>query len=143
FCLDPVAVAGVITDRTRAIMPVHQYGHAAGMSDPGALAAERGVLLAEEAAQAHGAPWQGGPVGSFGSFGMFSLYPTKNMTSAEGGMVAAEDEVARRLRLLRNQGMQRQYANELVGFNAQMSDVHAAIGRVQLAKLAGWTAARR
>ena len=81
-------------------------------------------------------------MGTFGTFAMFSLYPTKNMTSGEGGMVAADAEVARRLRLLRNQGMERQYANEVVGFNARMSDVHAAIGRVQLAKLAGWTATR-
>src|SRR5699024_11291054 len=69
-------------------------------------------------------------------------YPTKNMTSCEGGMVAADEDVAGRLRLLRNQGMERQYANEVVGFNARMSDVHAAIGRAQLGKLAGWTATR-
>ena len=74
---------------------------------------------------------------------MFSLYPTKNMTSGEGGMVASDDEVAHRVRLLRNQGMAKQYANELVGFNARMTDVHAAIGRVQLGRLAGWTEQRQ
>jgi dTDP-4-amino-4,6-dideoxygalactose transaminase len=74
---------------------------------------------------------------------MFSLYPTKNMTSGEGGMVSCDGDVARRIRLLRNQGMERQYENELVGFNNRMTDIHAAIGRVQLTRLAGWTADRR
>ena len=86
----------------------------------------------------------GRPVGTFGAFAMFCLYPTKNMTSGEGGMVSlADDDVARRVRLLRNQGMERQYANEVVGFNARMTDIHAAIGRVQLTKVAGWTAQRQ
>ena len=75
---------------------------------------------------------------------MFSLYPTKNMTSGEGGMVScADEETARMMRLLRNQGMEKRYENEVVGFNARMTDVHAAIGRVQLAKLAGWTKQRQ
>jgi dTDP-4-amino-4,6-dideoxygalactose transaminase len=75
---------------------------------------------------------------------MFSLYPTKNMTSGEGGMVACADEtIARNVRLLRNQGMEKRYENEVVGFNARMTDVHAAIGREQLKKLPGWTAQRQ
>jgi dTDP-4-amino-4,6-dideoxygalactose transaminase len=75
---------------------------------------------------------------------MFSLYPTKNMTSGEGGMVSTGDEeLARRLRLYRNQGMERRYENEVVGFNARMTDIHAAIGRVQLGKLPGWTKQRQ
>jgi dTDP-4-amino-4,6-dideoxygalactose transaminase len=75
---------------------------------------------------------------------MFSLYPTKNMTSGEGGMVScATDEVARMVKLLRNQGMEKRYENEVVGFNARMTDIHAAIGRVQLGKLPAWTARRR
>src|SRR5947209_4081548 len=74
----------------------------------------------------------------------FHLYPTKNMTSGEGGMVScATDEVARMVKLLRNQGMERRYENEVVGFNCRMTDVHAAIGRVQLGKLAGWTKQRQ
>ena len=144
FCLDPDAVAAAITPRTRAIMPVHLYGHPADMTRFAALAAEHGLLIAEDAAQAHAAQWQGRPVGSFGAVAAFSLYPTKNMTSAEGGMVTTADaETARLVRLLRNQGMERQYANEVVGFNARMTDVHAAIGRVQLGKLAGWTRQRQ
>jgi perosamine synthetase len=102
------------------------------------------LKIFEDAAQAHGAAWQGRPVGAFGAFAMFSLYPTKNMTSGEGGMVScADDETARKMRLLRNQGMEKRYENEVVGFNARMTDVHAAIGRVQLGKLAGWTKQRQ
>src|SRR5699024_6726147 len=92
--------------------------------------------------RSRGPAWRGQLVGTFGTFAMFSVYPTKNVASGEGGMVAADEEVAGRLRLLRNQGMERQYANEVVGFNARMSDVHAAIGRAQLGNLAGWTATR-
>ncbi|MDO5727569.1 MAG: DegT/DnrJ/EryC1/StrS family aminotransferase, partial [Bowdeniella nasicola] len=96
------------------------------------------------AAQAHGASLHGEMVGTFGTFAMFSLYPTKNMTSGEGGMVSCADpETARRVRLLRNQGMERQYANELVGLNNRMTDIHAAIGRVQLAKVDAWTQTRQ
>ncbi|WP_291380463.1 DegT/DnrJ/EryC1/StrS family aminotransferase [Demequina sp.] len=144
FCMDPDAAAAAITDRTAAIMPVHLYGHPADMTRLAEVASQHNVQLVEDAAQAHGAQWQGAPVGSFGTFAMFSLYPTKNMTSGEGGMVScATDEVARLVKLLRNQGMERRYENELVGFNARMTDIHAAIGRVQLTKLPAWTARRQ
>jgi len=144
FCLDARSVEAALTPRTVGIMPVHLYGHPADMTELRAVADRAGVQLFEDAAQAHGATWQGEPVGSFGAFAMFSLYPTKNMTSGEGGMVsAATPEIARMLRLLRNQGMERRYENEVVGFNARMTDVHAAIGRVQLGKLPAWTAQRR
>lgn len=144
FALDPEAVAAAITPKTKGIMPVHLYGHPARMRELEAIAAERSVALFEDAAQAHGASLDGRPVGSFGAFAMFSLYPTKNMTSGEGGMItAANDEIARRARLLRNQGMERQYENEIVGFNARMTDIHAAIGRVQLTKVADWTQTRQ
>lgn len=144
YCLDAASVEAAITERTAAIMPVHLYGHPADMTALGALAAARGVQLFEDAAQAHGATWNGAPVGSFGTFGMFSLYPTKNMTSGEGGMVScATPEVVRQVQLLRNQGMEKRYENEVVGFNARMTDVHAAIGRVQLGKLPAWTQQRQ
>ncbi|MFV0426569.1 MAG: DegT/DnrJ/EryC1/StrS family aminotransferase [Beutenbergiaceae bacterium] len=144
FTLDPASVRAAITERTKGIMPVHLYGHPAAMGQLRAIADEHGLRLYEDAAQAHGATLDGAPVGSLGDFAMFSLYPTKNMTSGEGGMVsAATDEIARNLRLLRNQGMEKQYANELVGFNARMTDIHAAIGRVQLGKLADWTQTRQ
>jgi perosamine synthetase len=144
FCLDPASVRALITDRTRAIMPVHLYGHPANMDQFAAIAADHDLQLFEDAAQAHGATWKGARVGTFGTFAMFSLYPTKNMTSGEGGMVSTSGpDVERALRLLRNQGMLAQYANEVIGFNARMTDVHAAIGRVQLRKLAGWTEQRQ
>jgi perosamine synthetase len=144
FCLDADAVQAAVTPRTKGIMPVHLYGHPADMTRLQAVADRHGLAVYEDAAQAHAASWQGRPVGTFGSFAMFSLYPTKNMTSGEGGMVScADDDLARMMRLLRNQGMERRYENEVVGFNARMTDVHAAIGRVQLSKLAGWTAQRQ
>lgn len=144
FCLDPNSVAAVITERTIGIMPVHLYGHPADMPALQSIASKQDILLFEDAAQAHGASLNGTPVGAFGSFAMFSLYPTKNMTSGEGGMVSvASDEIERMLRLYRNQGMQRQYENEVVGFNNRMTDIHAAIGRVQLTKVSDWTSRRQ
>jgi dTDP-4-amino-4,6-dideoxygalactose transaminase len=144
FCLDPAAVEAAITGRTVGIMPVHLYGHPADMPALEAVAARHGLKVFEDAAQAHGASLHGRPVGTYGAFAMFSLYPTKNMTSGEGGMVsAADDEIERLLRLYRNQGMQVQYHNEVVGFNARMTDIHAAIGREQLKKVDAWTARRQ
>lgn len=144
FTLDPAAVDAAVTERTRGILPVHLYGHPARMTELGEIASKRGLALYEDAAQAHGAALNDRPVGTFGTMTMFSLYPTKNMTSGEGGMVVtADEETARRVRLLRNQGMERQYENELIGFNARMTDIHAAIGRVQLTKVDAWTEMRR
>lgn len=144
FCLDPEAVEAAVTPRTRALMPVHLFGHPADMDALGAIAERHGLMIFEDAAQAHGATLRGRPVGTFGDFAMFSLYPTKNMTSGEGGIVScAGAEIARMVRLLRNQGMERQYENEVIGLNNRMTDIHAAIGRVQLTKLPGWTEIRR
>lgn len=144
FCLDPLSVQAAVTERTAAIMPVHLYGHPADMPALRAVADKHGLQLFEDAAQAHGASLNGTPVGAFGSFGMFSLYPTKNMTSGEGGMVSvASLELDRKMRLYRNQGMQRQYENEVIGFNNRMTDIHAAIGRVQLTKVDAWTRQRQ
>lgn len=144
FCLSAAAVEAAVTDKTVGILPVHLYGHPADMTGLMAVAKKHGLQVFEDAAQAHGASLQGTPVGSFGTFGMFSLYPTKNMTSGEGGMVSvANDEIERLMRLYRNQGMMRQYENEVVGFNARMTDIHAAIGRVQLTKVGAWTKQRQ
>ncbi|WP_299165949.1 DegT/DnrJ/EryC1/StrS aminotransferase family protein [uncultured Arthrobacter sp.] len=144
YCLDVAHVESLISDKTKGIMPVHLYGHPANVVAFRELADSRGIKLFEDAAQAHGAGLDGRKVGTFGDFAMFSLYPTKNMTSGEGGMVSTGDAtVERNLRLLRNQGMERQYENELVGFNARMTNLHAAIGRVQLTKVLGWTAQRQ
>ncbi len=144
YCLTAQTVEPVLTDRTKGIMVVHLYGHPAGMDTIGPLAQRRGLAVFEDAAQAHGARLDGQLVGTFGAFGAFSLYPTKNMTSGEGGMITPHDAATERtLRLLRNQGMLAQYQNEIVGLNNRMTNIHAAIGRVQLRKLAGWTAARQ
>jgi dTDP-4-amino-4,6-dideoxygalactose transaminase len=144
FNLDPTAVEAAITPRTRAIMPVHLYGHPAAMTELQAICQRHNLLLFEDAAQAHLASLHGTKVGAFGVAGSFSFYPTKNMTAGEGGMVTTGcDHIARQVRLLRNQGMERRYENEVIGFNTRMTDIHAAIGRVQLAKLAGWTAQRQ
>jgi perosamine synthetase len=144
FCLDPRDVEQRISERTVGIMPVHLYGHPADMPALEALAAAHGLQLFEDAAQAHGARLHGRPVGTFGTFGAFSLYPTKNMTAGEGGMLCAGSaQLEQVARLLRNQGMLQPYHNELVGLNNRMTDVHAAIGRVQLTRVDGFTAQRR
>ncbi|MEU1645113.1 DegT/DnrJ/EryC1/StrS family aminotransferase [Micromonospora zamorensis] len=144
FCVDPEAVAAAITPRTVAIMPVHLYGHPAAMDRIMAIAERHDLAVVEDAAQAHGAGLHGTPVGAFGTAGCFSFYPTKNMHSLEGGMISTGDAgLARTLRLLRNQGMEQRYANEIVGANMRMTDVAAAIGRVQLTQLGEWTEQRR
>ena len=144
FCIDPSAVEAAITPRTAAVMPVHLYGHPAALERLREICDQRRLLLIEDAAQAHAASLDGRPVGTWGVAGCFSFYPTKNMTSGEGGMVVTDDaDLARRVRLLRNQGQERRYENEIVGLNNRMTDLHAAIGRVQLTKLADWTAIRQ
>ena len=144
FATDPAAIEAAITPRTKAIMPVHLYGHPANMPAIKAIADKHGLILLEDAAQAHLAAFDGVPVGAWGMAGSFSFYPTKNMTSGEGGMVTTpSEEVARAIRVLRNQGMEKRYENEVIGFNTRMTDIHAAIGRVQLTKLEGWTAKRQ
>ena len=144
FCIDPAAAAAAVTTSTAAIMPVHLYGHPAAMRDLTELAARHGLLVLEDAAQAHGASLHGTPVGAWGAVAAFSFYPTKNMTTGEGGMIVTEDAAfARTARLLRSQGMERQYENEIVGFNMRMTDMAAAIGRVQLRKLASMNKRRQ
>ncbi|MEQ4303031.1 DegT/DnrJ/EryC1/StrS family aminotransferase [Plantactinospora sp. B6F1] len=144
FCVDPAAVEAAITPRTKAIMPVHLYGHPAAMDRLMPIAQRHDLAVVEDAAQAHGAALGGTPVGAFGIAGCFSFYPTKNMHALEGGMITTPDpELARTLRLLRNQGMEQRYANEIVGANMRLTDVAAAIGRVQLRQLPEWTEQRR
>jgi perosamine synthetase len=144
FGIDPAAVRAAINDRTAAIVAVHLYGCPAALAPLSEIANARGLAIVEDAAQAHLARLAGRPVGTFGSVAAFSFYPTKNMTSGEGGMVVCADEAtARRVRLLRNQGMEKRYANEVVGYNARMTDLQAAIGRVQLGRLPEWTNIRR
>lgn len=144
YCLDPGHVRSLITPRTRAILPVHLFGHPAAMPELLALARRHGLAVVEDAAQAVAATLAAHPVGAFGDTACFSFYPTKNMHTIEGGMIATADSgLAQRLRMLRNQGMSTPYRYEIVGLNARMSEVSAAIGRVQLRRLAAVTATRR
>lgn len=144
FSIAPAAVEAAITPRTKAIMPVHLYGHPSDMVALTAIAEKHDLLIFEDAAQAHAASVNGIPVGAWGIAASFSFYPTKNMTSGEGGMITtASEELERQARMLRNQGMERRYENEIIGFNTRMTDIHAAIGRVQLKKLGAWTAKRQ
>ena len=143
FTMDPKAAEAAITENTSAIMPVHLYGHPSNMDPLTEICSRKGLTLLEDAAQAHLATYKSQPVGTFGT-AAFSFYPTKNMTSGEGGMiVTSDDEIARKAKLLRNQGMEIRYQNEVVGFNNRMTDIHAAIGRVQLKKLRERTTKRQ
>ena len=136
FNLDPSATAAAVTSRTAALMPVHLFGNPAPMTELRQIADRHKLLLMEDAAQAHGASLDDVPAGALGDVAAFSFYATKNMTTGEGGIVVVRDQAAARMvKLLRNQGMEKQYLNEVVGYNMRMTDLAAAIGRVQLQKL--------
>jgi len=142
FNLDPGTIEPLITSRTRAILPVHLYGGPCDMDAIMAIAHAHGLLVIEDAAQAIGASVHGKMVGSFGT-GAFSLYATKNVTSGEGGMVTTDDdEIVDRVRLLRSHGARRRYEHERLGYNYRLSELHAAIGRVQLRRQSALTQAR-
>ena len=144
FTIHAEQVEAAITGETRGVMPVHLYGQPSPMRALVDLAAHAGIDVIEDAAQAHLATSDGIKVGSFGRFGVFSFYPTKNMTTGEGGMITTSDgELAARARMLRNQGMAERYVHEMIGINERMTEIEAAIGLVQLGKLEGWTKARR
>lgn len=144
FNLDPDQVESLITPRTKAIMPVHLYGHIADMDRFEEIGKKHNLLIFEDAAQAHLASLNGRMAGEWGAVASFSFYPTKNMTSGEGGMIVTNDvDIEHQSRMLRNQGGVVRYQNEIVGFNNRMTDIHAAIGRVQVTKVEGWTAQRR
>lgn len=143
FNIDPAQIEDAITPRTKAIMPVHLYGNPADMDAIVEIADRHGLAVIEDAAQAHGAEVAGRRVGGFGT-GAFSFYPTKNMTTGEGGIVTTDDDaVAERARLLRAHGASERYRHTTLGFNFRMTDIHAAIGVAQMAKIDGWTEARR
>jgi len=143
FNLSPQVAEAAITPRTKAIMPVHLYGQAADMPAFAALCQQRGLILLEDAAQSHCASINGQQVGTWGTAG-FSFYPTKNMTTSEGGIVTTNDAaIAEKARMIRNHGMSQQYLHECVGFNFRMTDIMAAIGLVQLESLPDWTEKRR
>jgi perosamine synthetase len=135
--LDPAAVEAVLKQGgVRAILPVHLYGLPANMPAFRRLADRYGVLLIEDCAQAHGAAIDGGRVGSFGDAAIFSFYPSKNMTTGEGGMlVTSNPHVARRARLLVDPRGDEEYAYEVIGFNYRMTEIAGAMGLIQLGRL--------
>jgi dTDP-4-amino-4,6-dideoxygalactose transaminase len=143
FNLDPNQVEQAITPRTKAIMPVHLYGHMCDMDALQTIAERHDLVIIEDAAQAVGASFNGRKAGSIGT-GAFSLYATKNIMSGEGGMITTNDDnVAEQCRLLRSHGMKKRYHYEMLGYNFRLSDLHAAIGLVQMNRLADFTRQRQ
>jgi dTDP-4-amino-4,6-dideoxygalactose transaminase/acetyltransferase-like isoleucine patch superfamily enzyme len=140
--LDPSTLAALISPRTKALMPVHLYGLPAAMPEISGIAREHGLVVIQDAAQAHGARVADEHVGSFGT-ATFSLYATKNITCGEGGVVTTnDDEIAGRLKLLRNHGMHGRYDYSMPGTNCRLTDIQAAIAVTQLGELPSIMAAR-
>src|SRR5437016_6092885 len=135
YTIDPALVEAAITPHTKAIMPVHLYGNPCDMKQLEVFARDYGLVIIEDACQAHAAAIDGKPVGSFGT-GCFSFYATKNMTTGEGGMVTTNDPViAECVRLLRNHGQKERYSHVTLGYNLRMTEIQGAIGLVQIEKL--------
>jgi len=145
YTMDPAAAAAAVTPRTRALLPVHLYGHPADMAPLRELAERHGLWLIEDAAQAHGARYRGARVGTLGHLAAFSFYPTKNLGAyGDGGMVITNDAtLAERVRRLRNYGQSDRYHHEVLGLNSRLDELQAAVLRVKLRHLDAWTAARR
>lgn len=143
FTVDPEMIRRQITPRVRAIIPVHLFGQMCDMTAIHEIAEQHGIAVIQDACQAHGATLYGHKIGEFGT-ACYSFYPTKNMTTGEGGMVTTDNPViADRLRLLRNHGMRQRYFHESLGYNLRMMDLQAAIGLVQLRRLDSWNAQRK
>lgn len=135
YNIDPRLIRQKITPKTKAIMPVHLYGQPSDMDGILSLCKEYKLALVEDACQAHGAEYKGRKVGSFG-IGCFSFYPTKNMTTGEGGMLTTDDQaIAEKTRMLRNHGQSQRYRHTRLGYNYRMTDVAAAVGIGQLKRL--------
>jgi len=144
FNMDPARVESAITPRTRAILPVHLYGQPADMDAILAIARKHGLTVIEDAAQAHGAEYQGRRVGAIGDIGCFSFYPAKNLGACgEGGaIVTNHPEFARKMYLLRDWGSEKKYIHSLNGYNYRLEGLQGAILRVKLRHLDRWTEAR-
>ena len=144
YNIDPDLVQEAITKRTKAIIAVHLYGLPCDMKPIMDIAQDNGLKVVEDACQAHGAEYRGKKAGSFGDAGIFSFYPTKNMTTGEGGMVTTSDsQVAEKARMVRNHGQSQRYVHEIMGYNYRMTNIAAAIGLSQLKMLDQFNAKRR
>jgi dTDP-4-amino-4,6-dideoxygalactose transaminase len=145
YTLDPAKLAAAITRKTKAIVPVHLYGQCANLGPILELAAAHDIPVLEDAAQAHGATYQGQRAGSWGRMGCFSFYPGKNLGAyGEGGAVVTSDpELAQRIRMLRDHGAQTKYQHETLGYNYRMEGFQGAVLSVKLRHLDAWNAARR
>jgi dTDP-4-amino-4,6-dideoxygalactose transaminase len=145
FNMNPAAIQAAISPRTKAIMPVHLYGHPADMDFIMDVAREHGLIVIEDAAQAHGAKYKGRPVGSIGDIACFSFYPAKNLGAyGEGGAVTTSNPAyAEKIRSLRDWGQDRKYHHVLRGYNNRLEAIQGAILRVKLRQLEIWTEARR
>jgi dTDP-4-amino-4,6-dideoxygalactose transaminase len=145
YNIDAGKIEEAITDRTRAVIPVHLYGQPADLDPVFEIAERRGLVVIEDAAQAHGARYKGRRVGPLARAGCFSFYPGKNLGAyGEGGAVVTDDAgVARRLRMLRDHGSEQKYRHELVGYNSRLEGIQGAVLNVKLRHLDGWNALRR
>lgn len=145
YTIDPAKIEAAITERTRAVMPVHLYGQAADLDPIFEIAERHNLVVIEDAAQAHGSKYKGRRVGALGEAGCFSFYPGKNLGAyGEGGAVVTNDEeVARRVRLLRDHGSERKYVHEIVGYNFRLEGLQGAVLGVKLKYLDRWNALRR
>jgi len=145
YNIDPGLIEQAITDKTKAIMPVHLYGQPADMAPILEIAEKHGLMVVEDACQAHGAIYHGKPTGSLGNAGCFSFYPGKNLGAyGEGGAVVTDDEaLADRLRMYRDCGQSEKYIHDVVGFNSRLDSMQAAVLNVKLRYLAGWNDKRR
>jgi dTDP-4-amino-4,6-dideoxygalactose transaminase len=145
FNIDPAAVSSAITDRTKAILPVHLFGLCADLDPILAVGKRQGVPVVEDAAQAIGAAYKGRPAGAIGTVGCFSFFPSKNLGAfGDAGLLTTNDAaLAHKAALLRNHGMEPKYYHHLVGANFRMDAIQAAVLRVKAPHLAAWTEARR
>ncbi len=146
FLIDPAAIERTLSKHpeAKALLIVHLFGQCCDMDAIMEIVRKHNLLLIEDCAQAHGAEWNGKKAGTFGNAGCFSFYPTKNMTTSEGGAVVTHDpETARKCRLLINHGMEVRYYHDEIGYNYRMTNICGAIGRCQLRKLDGFNTVRR
>ena len=145
YTIAPKGIEECLNDRTKAIMPVHLYGHPADMDQIHNIAQDNGLYVIEDACQAHGAIYKGKMTGSLADIACFSFYPSKNMTvCGDGGMVMTNnEELAEKVSMLRDHGRKEKYIHEMVGLNLRMSEISAVIGRQQLLHLSAWNEKRR